>query len=124
MRAIHTKVLACVLTALLAACADPPAQLTSEEAADLVRAGDVINARHTAALEPIYPPAPAWPPAVVRLQPQIVRVEPAMGVYFRLHDGWFRESGYFVPLKPVWKKRDGDPYEEVAPGLYWYRMRN
>jgi hypothetical protein len=117
------RYLAILSMVLLAGCSAPPPDLTPAEAADIVKAGDAINARHTAALEPIYPPAAAWPIAIVKLNPELVRVEPAKGVYFRLHDGWFRESGFFVPLKKVWKKPEGDPYEEVAPGLYWYRIR-
>jgi hypothetical protein len=119
------RLISCVLLLALAACSEGRRDLTAVEVANIVRAGDAINARHTAALEAIYPPLEAWPQPIVALNPETVRVEPGMGVYFRIHDGWFRESGYFVPLRSVWKKRAGDPsYEEIAPGLYWYRIKS
>jgi hypothetical protein len=116
-----------ILVLALASCAEPP-DLSAEQAARLVKACDVIAARHLVVHDIVYPPEEAWPEAIVQLKPERVSVD-SKGVYLRTHSGWVTESGYFVP-KPAPASRskppgrEADPaFEQIAPRLYKYRIK-
>jgi hypothetical protein len=116
-----------ILGLALASCAEPP-DLSAEQAAGLVKACDVIAARHLVVHDIVYPPEEAWPGAIVQLKPEKVRVD-SKGVYLQTHSGWVTESGYFVPKPvPATKSKlpggEADPaFEEIAPRLYKYRIK-
>jgi hypothetical protein len=117
---------ACLLALGMSGCSGSPPPLSPDQAAHLVTACDLISARHTAALEAVYPPMEAWPAPIATLHPEAVRVE-SEGVYLRVNSGFVSETGFFVPVpsfRGTLPGREADPsFELVAPRLYWYRAK-